>query len=123
MYIKYSFVKINNRHVVDSMNNARASHRKRKDKWGNRMALIGITFVVLSLAMVVTYKGSSLKDKDLTYQIREENLDEQVVLEEQRSNELEEYRIYVQTKQYIEKVAKEKLGLVNPNEILLKPAE
>ena len=62
------------------------------------MALIGITFVVFSLAVIVTVKGASLKDK-----------------------ELEEYRIYVQTKQYIEEVAKQKLGLVNPDEILLKP--
>ena len=37
-------------------------------------------------------------------------------------NSLREYRVYVQTKQYIEKVAKEKLGLVNRNEILLKPS-
>ena len=30
--------------------------------------------------------------------------------------------MYVQTKQYVEKVAKEKLGLVNRDEVLLKPA-
>ena len=38
------------------------------------MALIGITFVVFSLAVIVTVKGASLKDKELEYQIREENL-------------------------------------------------
>lgn len=43
--------------------------------------------------------------------------------EEQRTKELEERKIYVQTKQYIEEVAKEKLGLVMPDEILLKPSE
>ena len=41
--------------------------------------------------------------------------------EESRALELEEYRVYVQTKQYIEEVAKQKLGLVKPGEILLKP--
>lgn len=99
------------------------SRRKRKDKWGNRMALIGITFVVMSLAVTVTIKGASLKDKDLEYQIREENLLAQKEKEEKRAEELEEYRVYVQTKQYIEEVAKQKLGLVNPDEILLKPSE
>ena len=99
------------------------SRRKRKDKWGNRMALIGITFVVFSLAVIVTIKGSSLKEKDLEYQIRQENLEAKVKAEETRKDELEEYRIYVQTKQYIEEVAKQKLGLVNPDEILLKPIE
>lgn len=34
--------------------------------------------------------------------------------EKKRAEDLEEKRVYVQTKQYIEKVAKEKLGLVNP---------
>ena len=43
--------------------------------------------------------------------------------EEARAAQLEEYRIYVQTKQYVEKVAKEKLGLVNKDEILLKPRD
>ena len=43
--------------------------------------------------------------------------------ESQRKTELEEREIYVQTKQYIEEVAKEKLGLVSPGEILLKPIE
>ena len=36
---------------------------------------------------------------------------------------MKEYKIYVKTKQYAEEVAKEKLGLVNPDEILLKPTE
>ena len=85
------------------------------------MALIGITFVVFSLAVIVTVKGASLKDKELEDQIREENLTAQRDKELERSKELEEYRIYVQTKQYIEEVAKQKLGLVNPDEILLKP--
>ena len=34
-----------------------------------------------------------------------------------------EYRVYVQTKQYVEKVAKEKLGLVKKDEILFKAEE
>ena len=40
----------------------------------------------------------------------------------ERKADLEERKVYVQTKQYIEEVAKEKLGLVNPDEILLKPS-
>ena len=48
---------------------------------------------------------------------------QQVEAEEERARELEEYKIYVTTKQYAEEAAKEKLGLVNPDEILLKPSE
>ena len=87
------------------------------------MALVGITFVVISLAVVVNFRGAALREKDLAYQIREENLNRQVEEEKERARQLEEQRIYVQTKEYIEKVAKEKLGLVNPDEILLKPEQ
>lgn len=83
---------------------------------------MGITVVVLSLAVVVQIKGSSLKSIDREYEIRLENLTAQKEEEEQRALDLEEERKYVQTKEYIKEVAKEKLGLVDPDEILLKPA-
>ncbi len=86
------------------------------------MTIIGITFVVFSLAVIVTIKGVTLKEKEREYELRLENLQAQVYKEEERSQKLEEYRVYVQTKQYIEEVAKQKLGLVNPDEILLKPS-
>ena len=96
------------------------SKRLRRGKWENRMAIIGITMVVISLAVAVNAKGASLKQADLDYRQKEADLARQVQDEENRTRELEEYKIYVQTKQYAEEVAKEKLGLVNPDEILLK---
>ncbi len=95
---------------------------QKKDNWGNRVALIGVTLVVLSLAVVVNIKSASLKQRDLEFQIREENLEAEKQSELDRKAALEEREIYVQSKQYIEEVAKEKLGLVNPGEILLKPS-
>lgn len=105
------------------MNEMGKSRRKRKDKWGNRMTLVGITFVVFSLAVTVTIKGTTLKEKEREYGIRLENLQAQVDKEQERAKDLEDYRVYVQTKQYIEEVAKQKLGLVKPDEILLKPSQ
>lgn len=98
------------------------TRRKKKDRWSNRLAIIGITLVVLSLAVVVNLKSASMRKKDMEYQVKEEALMQQVAQEKSRANELEEHRIYVQTKQYIEEVAKQKLGLVKPDEILLKPS-
>lgn len=99
------------------------TRRKKKDRWSNRLAIIGITMVVLSLGVVVNLKSASMREKELEYQAREAALELQVAQEKSRSSELEEYRIYVQTKQYIEEVAKQKLGLVRPDEILLKPSK
>ena len=43
--------------------------------------------------------------------------------EEQRTQEIEELKKYVQTKKYVEEVAKERLGLVYEDEILFKAVE
>ena len=91
------------------------SKRVKREKWANRMAVLGVTMVVLCLAVAVNAKGSTLKKSDLDYQQKEKQLEEQVREEEERTKKLEEYKVYA------EEVAKEKLGLVNPDEILLKP--
>lgn len=97
--------------------------RKRKDKWSNRFAIVTVTIVVLSMALIVDLRIRDLKKAEASYKERETYLTEQVEKEEERAESLEQKRVYVQTKQYIEKIAKEKLGLVNPDEILLKPAK
>ena len=99
----------------------RARAYRRKERMGNRLAIIGITLVVLFLGVAVNFKSASMRKKDLEYQVREEALMAEVEREELRSADLKQYRVYVQTKQYIEEVAKQKLGLVKPDEILLKP--
>lgn len=107
------------------MQESRNPNNRKKNKNGlvNRMALIGITAVILSLAVVVNIGAASLKEKNREYLAREEELSKSVAEEESRAAQLAEYRIYVQTKQYVEKVAQEKLGLVKKGEILFKPGE
>ena len=107
------------------MGGRRNRKRKRKVKygWGNRLAVIGITAVVLSLGAVVELGASSLREKDEAYRAREQSLEKAYEKELARKEQLKEYQIYVQTKEYVEKVAKEKLGLVKKDEILFKPDE
>ena len=75
------------------------------------------------MAFVLNNQVRMLKQKQAGYQERIESLTKQVEAESKRSEQLEQYRIYVQTKEYVEKVAKEKLGLVKQDEILLKPEQ
>lgn len=102
------------------MGRNRRVRRRRQDGSANRMALIGITLVVVSLAVAINLRGDTLRAKDLEYQVKEAKLEQQKEEESKRAEELNERRVFVQTKQYIEQVAKEKLGLVNPDEIILK---
>lgn len=48
-------------------------------------------------------------------------LEREIETEEQRTKELEELEKYMKTKKYMEDVAREKLGLVYPDEILIEP--
>ena len=53
-------------------NRNRRNKRRSRNSLGNRMALIGITVVVGSLAVVVHIGGTSLRERDLEYQAREQ---------------------------------------------------
>ncbi|MDO4266170.1 MAG: septum formation initiator family protein [Eubacteriales bacterium] len=97
--------------------------KKRKKNLNNRLSLIGITLVVCVLAVAVGVRSESLKTKEQTYLMREDTLNKSIEDEEERTEELNEKKVYVKTKEYIEEVAREKLGLVNPDEIILKENE
>ena len=71
------------------MKETRKPKRRKRDRQGNRMALIGIVFVIFSMALVVNARSSSLRAKDLEYQVREENLRAQVEEEKKRSQSYE----------------------------------
>ena len=101
----------------------RETKRKRTEKNTNRLAIIAITVVVVCLALFLGFRAADLRAKKQQYQEREQSLVEQVEDEKERAVQLEERRKYVKTKQYIEEIAKEKLGLTNPDEILLRPNE
>lgn len=91
-------------------------------KNSNRLGMIGISIVVVAFCTVIAIRTDGLKEKNNQLEAKEIELQEQLQNEETRSLELEEKRVYVQTKQYVEEMAK-KLGLVYPDEIIFKPAE
>lgn len=80
-----------------------------------------VTTVVFMLLVVVSIKSAQLEEKRAVYKLRETALQEQIDAENERAEQIEEYRKYTQTKKYVEEVAKEKLGLVNEGEIIYKP--
>lgn len=94
-----------------------------RKKRQNRLGMFLVTIVVLMLLIVVSINSVGLRQKKESYLEREQALQEQIDAEEERSEQIEEYRKYTQTKKYVEEVAKEKLGLVNEGEIIYKPEE
>ncbi len=80
------------------------------------MIAIAAIFIFL---LGIQIKNMEQEDKELAAKVN----DLQTTYEQEcsRTAELEAQKIYVQTKQYIEEMAK-KLGLVYPDEIIFKPA-
>ncbi len=89
-------------------------------KKSNKLGVLGIVTVVVLMGALLFSRISGKKDELAGLQQKEEQLRQQLTEEQTRSQELEEKRIYVKTKKYVEDVAKQ-LGLVYPNEIIYKP--
>ena len=93
-------------------------YRKRKKK-ENRMGKLCVSGIVFMFLIVMSIQIVKLYKEDQTYIAKEKELNEQLedATEEQQ---LADYEQYTQSQQYIEEVAKSKLGLVYNNEIVFK---
>ena len=101
-----------------------AKRRNRvREKKQNRLAAVLVAMVVLIMLVVVAVNNHNLKKKLAVYQEREQILNEQIEAEKERTLEIEEFEKYTKTKKYIEDVAREKLGLVYEDEIIIKTEE
>lgn len=93
---------------------------KRRYRLQHRISVISISGVVLLLVIVLGVASISLQEKNQNYKAQEVELEEQIQAEIAREEEINELEAYVGSDKYVEDVAKEKLGLINPNEILFK---
>lgn len=95
----------------------RIAYRKKNQ---NRFSMFLVTLVVLMIIAVVAVKSVELQDKIDAKAMEAQQLDNQIASEKARTEEIEEFGKEVQTRGYIEDVAREKLGLVYEDEILFK---
>lgn len=83
-------------------------------------SMIAITLVVAAILIVVLIKNNELETKKAALNSREQYLLSQIEIQNERSEEIEEYRKYTQTKKYVEDLAKSRLGLVYKDEIIFE---
>ena len=98
----------------------RPKRRQKKRMQRHKRSVLAVSAVVLLLFVVISANSVSLKAKEEHYRTQEMELEEQIEEEKARSAEIDQLQDYVGTDEYIEEVAKDKLGLVNPNEIIFK---
>ena len=99
------------------------SGRKKKVRKKSRTTEFSITIVLCCLVAVLTVKGISLQQKVNANASRLSSLDSQIEEEKQRTDDITALKEYMQTDEYIEKTAREKLGMVKDNEILFKESQ
>lgn len=84
---------------------------------------LGILILLICTIGICTYfyaEKMKLEKKYNNLLAEKKRLEILIAEEERRSKEVEDYKAYVQTKSYIEKVARDVLGLVYKNEVIFK---
>lgn len=94
-----------------------------RKKMQNRTSMILIMMIVVILLLVVSIKGYGLMQQRDALQAEYAANDSEIQDLEAEKLEIEEYKKYMQTPQYFEEMAREKLGMVRENEYKFVPEE
>ena len=89
----------------------------------SKLGLLIVFLVVLTVIIACGVRSVSLRKQSRELAITESQLEAQLEAEKIRTEDLVEKEKYMKTKKYIEDEAKNKLGLVNKDEIVIKPRE
>ena len=81
---------------------------------------VGIVVIVFAFLVVMTVQICRIRAKDADYVQREADLKKEYQEETKRSSEIDDLETYMNSSEYIEDVAKSKLGLTYKNEIIFK---
>ncbi|NLP17324.1 MAG: septum formation initiator family protein [Clostridiales bacterium] len=79
-----------------------------------------IVFVVLCFFGIVAFGKIKLEDRKKDLEAKIKTLELQTKEEQERAIDIKNLEAYVQTRKYIEQIAREKLGLVYDYEIIFK---
>ena len=104
------------------MSNKKKSSRKRAWRMRGRekRALLVMGLIVGSVGITLTVRGNALNQQIQQNSLKESALEQQLEDETKRREEIQELEQYMQSDEYIEKIAREKLGLLKENEILFR---
>jgi cell division protein DivIC len=85
--------------------------------------MLAIAGVVAFLLVVLMVQSQRLIVKNNAYTAQKAELEQQIRDEEIRADDIENLKDYVDSDEFIEKIAREKLGLVYEDEIIFKAEE
>lgn len=97
--------------------------REQGNKTSNKLITSVIVIVVVGLCIFFNIRMKDIREQNAADAKEIEKLQEELESEQDRAEELEEYSKYVNTKQFVEEFARDKLGLIYPDEIIFKSGE
>lgn len=99
---------------------ARKKKRKKRIRIGSRLTVGGISAVLIILVVVMMIQTGNQSQIYDTYKERDQELQKMSEEESERTKEIEELKEKINTDEYIEEIAIEKLGLVPKDEIIFE---
>ena len=91
----------------------------KKQKRKNGLKIIAVA--VLVLFAVITYSSVELQAEKRALEKQKAEREEQLQTQQERSEELKNKKAHMQTVSFIEELARKVLGLVYPDETILRP--
>ena len=100
-------------------NSAKKSVRYRQSPVITFLVIVAVIFVCVTSVV----RATSLHTKSKQLAETEKTMELKVQEAKQEQADLDAQEKYMQTNEYIEDVAKDKLGLVHPDELVIRPSE
>ncbi|MCR5587419.1 MAG: septum formation initiator family protein [Lachnospiraceae bacterium] len=112
--------------MADAQKGEKVGEALLRRKSRNKLAastVAGILFLVLVVSVVFGVKTYALEKQKTEYQAQYRELKEEQAELKENDEEIKEYEDYTKSKKYMENVARQKLGLAYPGEIVFEPDE
>lgn len=91
-------------------------NKRKMRKQSNKLVGFVIVAIVITLVIFLNTKSKDIKARNASDAKEIAQLQSEIDAEDTRSEELDEYSKYVNTKQFVEDMARDKLGLIYPDE-------
>ena len=101
------------------MGNSKKRKKKRKVRY-NSLGMLASALVVLVRLGGLMLESKDLQERLTVYDAKAAILQQQIEDEQNRTEEIDRLKKYMETDEYTEEVAREKLGLVKDNETVFK---
>ena len=97
----------------------RKTKRNRKIEY-NSLGMLAIALVVLVLLGGLMHESRNLRERLAVYDAKAATIEQEIENEQARTEDIDKLKEYMQTDEYVEEIAREKLGLAKDNETVFK---